>query len=157
MCLITTNCNTLVADNDIVCYKFASVDDDGCLHAPYRPNCVYHRGDLHTEINLQKTAYPCNSTDNYGYKKLVYYVDVGWHSLKSKEDCVSCISNANESLLKKKQYVVLRCIIPKGTKYYYGLYGNKPAYCSEQIIIDTKEQKSWFNKLKNKLSKMLEG
>ena len=31
---------------------------------------------------------------------------------------------------------VFRCIIPKGTKYYKGLYGMRiPSYCSESIII----------------------
>lgn len=30
---------------------------------------------------------------------------------------------------------IFKCIIPKGTKYYEGKFGDFPSYCSESIIL----------------------
>lgn len=48
-------------------------------------------------------------------------VDEGFHSYKNLEDCFA------------DQY---ECIIPKGSKYFTGKFGDRESYASDQIIID---------------------
>ena len=146
MCLTTSNRNFKEADGDIVCYKFATLDKDMELCAPYRRDCYYIRGCFHEEKCFQTEAKPCNSpVDKFGYKRMLYYVDVGWHSLTSIDDC------KYYGFKDGRDYVILRCIIPKGARYYEGEYGGKPAYCSDKIIIDVEEKKTWFQTLKSKI------
>ena len=62
-------------------------------------------------------------------------VNKGFHSFMSVSDA------KNDALILSIIYggtraTVFRCIIPKGTKYYKGLFGMMvPSYCSNAIIV----------------------
>lgn len=129
MCLVTYFKNSSIAKEDITCYKIY-VERQGMMLSPYQPAFM-------PKINI--TVYVLNFCDSYSLigniervetKGLppLYGVDFGFHSFFLKEDAESFASE----LFKAKVY---KCIIPKGSKYYYGSFANKGSYCSNQIKV----------------------
>ena len=56
------------------------------------------------------------------------YVELGFHSYKNLENIIEKRS--------VQEAIIVECTIPKGTKYYKGLYGIVESYCSECIILN---------------------
>ena len=60
----------------------------------------------------------------------MYLVNLGFHSFKCFNDLVEETHFHSASTIK-----IFKCIIPKGSKYYEGVYCEYPSYCSESIIL----------------------
>ena len=132
MCLITTKDIPEIAQEDIVCYKFyvlhkvkddinlPSYDKDGYL-SPYQgmPAPIINE----VTNTLLDRAYLSKYT-------AVYMVGRGFHSFKYLDDLIEELDFWLSFDIK-----IFKCIIPKGTKYYEGKYGDFHSYCSESIIL----------------------
>ena len=63
-------------------------------------------------------------------KDLIYKIHKGFHSFSTYEgvrsDITSCLSDV----------IIVSCIIPKGSRYYRGVFGGEESYCSEAIIVE---------------------
>ena len=65
------------------------------------------------------------------------FIFVGFHSFKNLQDALKEIVDLKfDDNFDEEEYDVLHCIIPKGTKYYEGLFDRKECYCSEQIKLN---------------------
>ena len=120
MCLITTKDIPEIAQEDIVCYKIYILIEDELL-SPYQ-------GSPAPAINkvtntLLDRAYLSKYT-------AVYMVGRGFHSFKYLHDLIEELDFWLSFDIK-----IFKCIIPKGTKYYEGKFGDFPSYCSESIIL----------------------
>ena len=132
MCLITTKNIPEIAQEDIICYKFyvlhkvkddinlPSYDKDGYL-SPYQGMPAPTINEV-TNTLLDR-AYLSKYT-------AVYMVGRGFHSFKYLDDLIHELDFWLSSDIK-----IFKCIIPKGTKYYEGKFGDFPSYCSESIIL----------------------
>ena len=121
MCLITTKNIPEIAQEDIVCYKFYKLYDNGKLFSPYQGS---HAPAINKVTNtLLDRAYLSKYT-------AVYMVGRGFHSFKYLDDLIEELDFWLSFDIK-----IFKCIIPKGTKYYEGKFGDFPSYCSESIIL----------------------
>lgn len=106
MCLIVKGDGTPnIANRDIVCYKAVWQFSDRL--------CTYYR-DVPIKLGKQYRS------------KLVYdygEVEIGLHSLSSKEEARRLFNHA----------IVVKCIIPKGSRYYVGTFGSSRSYASNKI------------------------
>lgn len=48
-------------------------------------------------------------------------IEIGLHSFENYEDCKKFISD-NTKYVYNKEYFIVKCIIPKGSKYFKGIY-----------------------------------
>ena len=118
MCLYTDSKTPSIAEVDIICYKVYIFYNNQEYISPYR------KAKMPPMDTLAATELDENNPVNKGF-----------HSFISVSDA------KNDALILSIMYggtraTVFRCIIPKGTKYYKGLYGMRiPSYCSESIII----------------------
>lgn len=120
MCLVTRLVKAIKASKDIICYKVyipSGVNDT--FVSPYRGYKMPKLGkrvqtEFNNKVDITSRLYSGES-----------YIELGFHSYKNLEDI--------ETL---QGVIVAECTIPKGTKYYKGLYGTKESYCSECIILN---------------------
>jgi hypothetical protein len=100
--------NVLIANKDIVCYKFLDVDGDRIV-SPYR-KFIYNFNETYSTYHSLKVI-----NDN---------VHEGYHSYTKLKIVVRQACNRN---------IIVRCIIPKGSEYYINDYDEE--YVSNNIII----------------------
>ena len=120
MCLITTKNIPEIAQEDIVCYKIYILIGDELL-SPYQ-------GSPAPTINkVTNTLLDRAYLSNY---RAAYMISKGFHSFKYLDDLIEELDFWLSFDIK-----IIKCIIPKGTKYYEGKFGDFPSYCSESIIL----------------------
>ena len=130
MCLYTSWKVPITAVDDIVCYKMCLKTGRNSYVAPYMQNYKYILGQLQTEPDFPNES---ESVLSHGTKKF-NKVNLGFHSFRNKYDAIRFIWGF-------KDRVVLKCIIPKGSKYYIGdYYKTDDVYCSNNIIIGVDEK-----------------
>lgn len=120
MCLVTRLVKAIKASKDIICYKVympSGVNDT--FVSPYQGYKMPRLGkrvqtEFNNKVDITSRLYSGES-----------YIELGFHSYKNLEDI--------ETL---QGVIIAECTIPKGTKYYKGLYGTKESYCSECIILN---------------------
>ena len=115
MCL--KNAELRVAEKDIICYKvYVVVNKD--LLSPYRREKAPKEG-----IIAKTRLGTIESPDNVVYE--------GFHSFATLSDAV------DESFIwENETTVIVKCIIPKLSRYYKGTFGKRISYCSECIIFN---------------------
>ena len=136
MCLLlkrkkSKNYIAKVASKDIICYKLAE-EFKGNYYGLYQNK--YKLNEFLTEKAFRsEQQYP--------------YINYGFHSFKRLKDAkihINSILKRTFSLVtrfrpdySKKNYVVLRCIIPKGSFYFKGVFGmsDYESYVSNNIKI----------------------
>lgn len=129
MCLWIKNKKMLVAEEDIVCYKTLRKLSDGYYTAyvgTLVPENVINGSDLFKAEGLLKLE------KNEHYKNRTHYkynTEGGLiHSYACKEDPFETNEHYNFD------DTIFECVIPKGTKYYVGLFdGGSKSYASECI------------------------
>lgn len=123
MCLIVSVPEVFIANEDITCYKIYVVKD-GKLVSPYQgaPMPVFNI------LNTTRlgSAFLCD--DNYDF----FEVNEGFHSYLNLFDADPRSFIWNNFSDKA---IVVRCIIPKGSKFYKGISNKHENYCSESIIL----------------------
>ena len=124
MCLETKQVKAEIAKKNIVCYKILSkhVGEKGVEY--YSP-IYYHfwfANKPNKDIHFASSPYWVKGEDkketfNRDTKETCYEVCSGYfHTYKNKEDAMRTVSTS----WGEYKYVVVRCIIPKGTRYYEG-------------------------------------
>ena len=120
MCLVTRLVKAIKASKDIICYKiYVPSDINDTFVSPYQGYKMPRLGkrvqtEFNNKINIASRLYNGES-----------YIELGFHSYKNLEDI--------ETL---QGVIIAECTIPKGTKYYKGMFGTKESYCSECIILN---------------------
>lgn len=119
-----------IADTDIVCYKILEREGSGDeqtlspIFQKYKPNGgknIYKLGEVNPKVEIK----PMQDIYDY-YNKII---ERGYHSFcEPPTNCVGV----------RPHEVVVKCIIPKGTKFYLGRDSNSVlGFASEQIIVDS--------------------
>ena len=132
MCLVVSSdrLRPKVAKEDLVCYKILEAHDFGRLFTP----CRYASVHLGEQIDSELDEKPLGQEVRYGL-----------HTLCDKEEAVELLKTYRDVF--KHQFVLVRCVIPKGAKYYKGKYlssyfnvmgGELASYCSDKIVYDNK-------------------
>lgn len=142
MCLVITKFNKLkIAQEDIKCYKilFKSSVRQGLFYAPYQL-FNYELGVTYfTNISV---SYNCN-TFGLSFFRYIFYkffndfldvkgVNQGFHSFVNLKNAIE----ERNSDVDYKRLVIGECIIPKGAKYYKGIYSSYDGYASNSIKIN---------------------
>lgn len=118
MCLETEWKNPRMAKSDIVVWKHLE-KWEGTFYTTY----------YNMEIELGKIyKSKLDQSDEWGG------VEIGLHSFKLKKEAV-------EDGQEEDADVVVKCIIPKGAKYYKGTFGNFESYVSNSIMYTTETYK----------------
>ena len=120
MCLVTRLVKAIKASKDIICYKVyipSGINDT--FVSPYQGYKMPKLGkrvqtEFNNKVDIASRLYSGES-----------YIELGFHSYKNLEDI--------ETL---QGVIIAECTIPKGTKYYKGMFGTKESYCSECIILN---------------------
>lgn len=111
MCLHTEQSKPLIAENDITCYKVVNAANmDGVFRSEFR-EFKYSLGVKYVEKDFPGTVYSCT-------------VHKGFHSYRT-------LGVARHHALP--QYVLLMCLIPKGSAYYESYTGDQ--YCSDSLKV----------------------
>lgn len=109
-----------IANRDIVCYKMLKVIDDGRMITPYQK--------MPCEIGAEYTS---KLRKNVGKKSVTF----GLHTYTSK----AAAFMQYRALTCFGQFVVCKCIIPKGSSYFVGeflgLSGTLRSYASNRLRI----------------------
>lgn len=128
MCLLvkkTDGCEVNIAEADITTYKVLIKDHKGNLSTPYRNSWVQE--DVNYKSDLIFEEYP-NMLSAYNH------VGIGLHSLKSISDAKRLKSKMYS---KNESIVIYKCVIPKGSKYYKGIFKDYgwifPSYASDAL------------------------
>ena len=118
--------NKQIAKRDIICYKVLWNDYKSAFHFKlYKLNKLY-------KVRIEK-PYFCNDT---------YLIDRGFHSYSSLKKAVRervytvNLADYSSGYSKKfalKEFVIVKCMIPKDSKYYYN--SKEKEYVSNQIVI----------------------
>lgn len=120
MCLVTRLVKAIKASKNIICYKVyipSGINDT--FVSPYQGYKMPKLGkrvqtEFNNKVDITSRLYSGES-----------YIELGFHSYKNLEDI--------ETL---QGVIIAECTIPKGTKYYKGMFGTKESYCSECIILN---------------------
>ena len=121
MCLIVDECNALVAEEDITCYKvYTYLEYRDEYISPFRLDRIEKFNKV---IHVPQFLDPIE--ENW-----VYF---GFHTFCNEED-------AKYFATLYPFYKVFKCIIPKGSRYYKGIAAlspekSAPGYCSESLIV----------------------
>ena len=123
MCLITFHNTPLIADKDIVSYKIVEkiydINGDARYITPYQkivitPNTKYSEPELENDFVY-------NGTEFTGYVSKGFF-----HSYSSLEETQFICEHFQpincSATITLKNYVIMKCIIPKNTKYYTGIF-----------------------------------
>lgn len=127
MCLdLKITATKRTAKKDITCYKYLVLKNENgvsYLQTPYR-DCIVSIGEIYQsklEINYYWNCGPTKELNQ------------GLHSFVNLEDARS--SHPEYYYEKGENSVIyVKCIIPKGTKYYLGQFDGFPSMASEKLI-----------------------
>ena len=124
MCLTTFTKYSSKATKDIVCYKYL-IKRTGSNHleSPY----TYFHWDIGKEYTADRSAprlVPGNIKDGY------------FHSYEYKEAAEYRAEEYRHARYGIAEYRIVKCIIPKGSRYYKGIHtGGEDGYASKKIKI----------------------
>lgn len=129
MCLVTDWDKPRIAEKDITCYKWY-VKIDSVYLSPYQGEPIPAFNTV-VYSDLDKPEKNLLLLSSFQYK---YIVEKGFHSFVNSIDAKYNRYNqcANYEI---RNTIIVSCVIPKGSRYYKGVFGNADSYCSEAIII----------------------
>lgn len=151
MCLYLTKCDSIVAQEDIVCYKVLIVEKKSVVGLDFRN---YFRGpSFHTEPLKYRFFAPFT---HYEYRLGMILLTEGNVTIQSN-DCMTFypysisegvfhtfkkLEDAKEVVKHGKSFVIVKCIIPKGSIYYQGYFMADKEWCENygsQVLHVTNE------------------
>lgn len=120
MCLdIKKTAKIKTAKEDIICYKYLIKRDD-YLTTPFR----------YAEIKIGETYE--STLERCEYSSELHVVEEGLHSFANLEDCDKRVCDCEDDA-DYEYHSLAKCVIPKGSTYYEGVYGRLKAYASDKI------------------------
>ena len=127
MCLYLKSSKVRIAKEDIICYKFL-VKEVGSYFTPYQSSLI-EVGKLieDTEsLMIEKTS-----------KRDFNFILYGgmFHTFKDIEAARKDVRWFANNMSRVNEYVIFKCIIPKGTEYYEGTFEAYKCYASKKLII----------------------
>lgn len=129
MCLISFEREPAVAQEDIVVYKAVRVIDGGDLMSPICRNIRYRIGASYKEKHFDRTWSGCDLSYTV--------VEYGYHTFGKEDDALDYASALTEAY--HADHCVLKCVIPKGTRYYSGRFNRRSGvHCSEVLTVKKK-------------------
>lgn len=132
MCLrIFSNSESLIAENDIECYKII-------LKKKHTFFPKYFTLARHAEIQLGEeytSEFEFGSETRFiprlGHSVKKITIEKGLHSFTNLRDAKSfCQTEVSDESYK---YYIVKCIIPKNSKYYIGIFNDVEGYASDRI------------------------
>lgn len=117
-----------LAGKDIICWK-EIVKDDG-FYSGYRS--PYECAEI-----LFNTILSTNLGDKKGWTGNSVFE--GFHTFKTRKLARDSWNNWKKD---ENNNTVVRAIIPKGSRYWEGMYDDKACYCSERIIYELPNSKN---------------
>lgn len=122
MCLVTDWKEPKIAEEDITCYKWYGMLNFAYV-SPYQGkpmpdgNIITYSDLSEPEVLHLFTIVP------------KYIIEKGFHSFVNRID-------AERDSYQNRNAIIVSCTIPKGSKYYKGVFGDAESYCSEAIILE---------------------
>lgn len=138
MCLLIKDKTPQIAKNDIVCYK-VMLNKDGIIATPYRlviPKTDVLNGTRNfkatdSTLTAEELINPVNFQLATAEKSDVGTIENGYiHTFMFASHAVEDIGT---DCFARKDYLLYRCIIPKGTEYFVGRFCGYPCYASREI------------------------
>ena len=128
MCLYSKSKTYKIAEKDITCYKVMLIETSSwVLNSPYRNMCYF------LDVKYQEDYF---NTDKASVDGETWILFRGFHSYINLSDALSYARNFN-SCVTAQNFVVVKCIIPKGARYYegssYEVFSDDKEYCADQI------------------------
>ena len=126
MCIVLpkTDCDTKVADEDIIVYKVLVQRDDECIYrSPYQ-NFQYRPLE-----DLIGYTYRSELSECTNWTKGCVGTVKGLYSYAKYE--LTTLLQYSVRVIGKQKPVVFRCVIPKGSRYYT----DGKEYCSDMLTI----------------------
>lgn len=141
MCLLITSRTPKIADRDLTCYKAMLKDKKtGIILTPYemvRPNPDALSGYVnfkasHSNLTADELIHEVgNSTMNKFYPELRGKIEEGY--IHTYMFASHAQDDMGHELFAKQDYLLFRCVIPKGTEYFDGTYAGWPCLASREI------------------------
>lgn len=133
------------ADEDIVCYKVLVNNKKGFIKSPYI-GTPYRLGELKKDGKpVKKESVNAKYRAKYSLSRTEVTVESGvFHTFQFLEDAkklaIHAFVNGYWGFLDGNMPIVVKCTIPKGTRYYNGLfggilYGRYVCYGSKQLKV----------------------
>lgn len=124
MCLITNTSTPTILDKDLVVYK-TFYEENGEIYSPYM-DMRYDIGELYHDEEIEAS-----------YTLAKYIIEKAYHSCLTKNKARWHININN---IKHRIY---KCIIPKGSKVFFGINLSHDEIASDTIIV---KRRLWFNR-----------
>lgn len=152
MCLrILSNSEALISENDIECYKIVLKNKNIFFKKYYTLARLIHikLGKEYTsdfEFGTETKFIP-----RAGHSFTKRTIEKGLHSFTNLREAKSFCQT--ELLDNSYHYYIVKCIIPKKSKYYFGRFGDREGYASncikytEEIVYDHTKEKKKINKI----------
>lgn len=140
MCLKLSAPELHVAKEDIVCYKLLIKSSP-------------HTGDRIPKLDVYYTPFQLTQIKvGKTYKSYLYedelQVTLGLHSFAEL--------HSNKAFWPLDFDFIAKCIIPKGSSYYVGIFMSKKSYASDTITyVEVKDKKENFGPVKEYVSKII--
>lgn len=135
MCLSIMDTALKIAENDIECWKV--LKRNFVIGKPLSAKFFSEFKKFEYKIGeVYRLESPLVCTIDYNG---CYFVDEGFHSFASKEDIeryIINLINPFHSIERELSMVLARCIIPRGSKYFEGIYASSKSYASDAIRIE---------------------
>lgn len=125
-----------VAEKDIVCYKILSAyvrNGHTFYRTPFTGNSVGLGEIVRAEGFMDIQHLSSSKACKYGFKTVVSEGCI--HTFKDRNDAIRIASDKDRDGYWIDNPVIVRCKIPKGTKYYEGVFESTflPSYASETL------------------------
>lgn len=113
MCLVLKEKEEpMIAPTDIECYKIVDLHEDGTYYAHTQTKFVWELNKtLKSELTMEEE-------ERYPYP----YITKGFHSYQTLKDALSIL---HQTPVRLQEAVLVKCIIPQGSRYYNGRVNNR--------------------------------
>lgn len=124
----------LVAETDIVVYKYLKIRSGGSLITPFQYSPVVIGETYESKLNVRLYSDLNLDNDELPDDLIVGFVSEGLHSFGEFKNAYK------QYKYDKCERVVVKCIIPKGSQYYIGKFDEHLSYASEKLTYVKKIQ-----------------
>ena len=133
MCLDTYHDEPKIADRDITAYKVVKAP----MYAKYYISP--YRGEMYMNRDIKDSKLGTYQAFLYGSAYTV--VEEGLHTICSKKEAFNLASQFTNG-------AVMKCIIPKGTKYFEGRFSRAyNSYASARLVVGRRIGYNWLSDL----------